>query len=150
MLNKRIPDLHVHIWKAVEDCGHNAPKVADAIMGELFPRTTTEAAIEGADRFLRSGLIAEITRILKSGAGGDDGEQGDFAAIDPAFAALVEELPHKRFFVEARQEQVHIAELIQNPDELDDARRFMRRKGEECIAIARILDQIHAAVVGSA
>jgi hypothetical protein len=150
MLNKRIPDLHVHIWKAVEGCGHNAPKVADAIMGELFPRTATEAAIEGADRFLRSGLIAEITRILKSGAGDDEGAQWDFATIDPAFASLVELLPHKRFFVEARQEQVHIAELIEAPDQLDDARRFMRRKGEECIAIAEILDQLHAAVVDAA
>ena len=42
-----------------------------------------------------------------------------------------------------------VPDLIAEPDLLDDARRFMRRKGLECLAEANRLDALYTAVTGN-
>lgn len=148
MLNKRIPELHSHVWRAAATCGHNAGKIADAIISDLFPRTVVEAEIEGADKLLRSGLVTEVNRVLKSGTGDD--AQMDFGEIAEAFRPLVSALNHRQYFVEARDEHVPVAQLIADPKLLNDARGYMRRKGDECHAEAEKLDQLYAAVMAVA
>jgi hypothetical protein len=48
--------------------------------------------------------------------------------------------------VESADEYVDVPSLIAEPALLNDARKFMRRKGEECLAEAKILDELYAAV----
>jgi hypothetical protein len=148
MLNKRVPDLSDAVWDAVAKVGMNPAKVADRIIKDVFPRTLAEAMIEGADRMLRVGLIDAVKPMLRGGAVSH--AQGDFSEIDPAFEPLVAELKSAAYFVEALGEQVPVARLIAEPDLLDDARKFMRRKGDECIAEALRLDLLHNAVVREA
>jgi len=144
MLNKKHVELHELVWASAAIVGRSPPKIADDIIGRLFPRTFAEATIEGAESFLRSGLISEINRIVRSS--GDDGEQQDFSDIDPTFRAVVKNLKSKAYMVPSLGEQVTVRALIANPAWLDEARRFMRQKGEECIAEAVNLDQLFAAV----
>jgi len=148
MLNKRVPDLSDAVWDAVAKVGMNPAKVADRIIKDVFPRTLAEAMIEGADRMLRVGLIDAVKPMLRGGAVSH--AQGDFSEIDSAFEPLVAELKSAAYFVEALGEQVPVARLIAEPDLLDDARKFMRRKGDECIAEALRLDLLHNAVVREA
>lgn len=145
MLNKRRPELNDLVWDAASRVGHNAPKIADDIIASTFPRTHAEAMIEGADKLLRDGLIATVKGILRT-SGEPDG-QVDFAEIDPSFRPLVQGLKRPSYYAESRGEYVSLADLIAEPTLLDDARKYLRRKGDECIAEASRLDQLYAAVV---
>lgn len=147
MLNKRISDFHELVWKTAARVGNSAPKVVDEILRRAFPATTNAASDEGADKILRKGAISEVTRILKDTT--DPNGQGDFADIDPAFHPLVKPLRSRTYYVESAGEYVSVPMLIADPALLDDARRYMRRKGEECIAEADRLDELFAAVTGS-
>lgn len=134
---------------AAATIGHNAPRITDEIIGTAFPRTVFEAAQEGADRMLRQGVIIETKRILTRGDE-DNNNQADFADIDPTFAGIVQRLKKHEYFVEAIDEYVPVPKLIENPALLDDARKLMRRKGEECLAEAQVLDELYAAVTAGA
>lgn len=147
MLNKRRPDLNELVWEAAHRVGHNAPKIADDILAPTFPRTHAEAIMEGADKLLRDGLIATVKRILRTA--GEDIEQRDFAEIDPAFRHITDGLRRPSYFVESLDQYATLAELIACPDLLDDARKFLRRKGDETLAEAERLDQLYAAVTGA-
>jgi len=87
-----------------------------------------------------------VKRILRNRH--DGLTQTDFADRCDAFAPLVSDLRSKSYFVESAQEYVVVPDLIAEPDLLDDARRFMRRKGLECLAEADRLDALYAAVTG--
>ena len=147
MLTKRRPDLNEMVWEAAAQVGQNAPKIADAILERAFPRTHAEATIEGADKLLRDGLIATVKSVLRTA--GADVEQLDFSDIDEAFREIAGTLKRPSYYVEKLAEYVAVGTLIARPDLLDDARRFLRRKGEECIAEADRLDQLHAAVLAA-
>ncbi|MGR3593070.1 MAG: hypothetical protein ACU0B9_07145 [Limimaricola soesokkakensis] len=133
-----------HVWEIASRRGNNAPRIADDMMEQAFPGTCVQAREEGALRMLRTGIITEVKRILRNQ---DDGlGQADFSEISETFAPLVRALRSKTYFVESAQEYVGLPELIAEPDLLDDARRFMRRKGIECLAEADRLDALFAAV----
>lgn len=144
MLNKRVANFAELVWTTAAKVGNSAPAIADKIMKRAFPQTVTEAKIEGADRMLRIGIIAAIKDILKHAA--DDDDQIDFSTIDPKFGRIVKKLKSKTYFVEAAQEYIPVSRLIEEPELLDDARRHMRRKGMECLAEAKVLDELYAAL----
>lgn len=144
MLNKRKADFASMVWAAVPHCGRNAPKIADFILRATFPRTCEEAEHEGADKMLRTGVITEIKRILR--LADDDVGQTDFAEISPQFRPIVSKLKSKSYFVESLNEYVPVPRLIAEPDLLTDAQQFMRRKGMECLAEARTLEELREAV----
>ena len=133
------------VWDIAARIGQSAPKITDDIMEAAFPRTCAQARQEGALKMLRTGVVAEVKRILRNGQ--DSAEQRDFADVSEAFAPLVRDLRSKSYFVESAQEYVPIAALIADPDLLDDARHFMRRKGVECLAEADRLDLLYQAVI---
>ncbi len=144
MRNTRSADLSAMIRAAAERLGHNAPLVADDILAEAFPRTMEEAASEGATSYLRAGFIVAVKRVLRSGA--VDGAQTDFERIAEGFRPFVRGLRQDSYFVEGRGEYVTIGKLIAQPALLDDARKHLRRKGDETLDEARRLDQLYAAV----
>lgn len=146
MLNKRTADFVEMVWSAVATCGKNAPKIADRILKKAFPRTVEEAAYEGADKMLRKGVIAEIKRIIRNEIPTD--EQRDFSDIEPNFTPIVRRLKSNAYYVEGLQEYCSIPELIENRVLLDDARKHLRKKGEECLADAAVLDELYEAVGG--
>ena len=59
----------------------------------------------------------------------------------------MQDLRSKSYFVESAEEYVLIPDLIAEPPLLDDARRFMRQKGKECLDEADRLDALYAAVI---
>lgn len=146
MLNKRAANFAEMVWSAAAKVGNNAPAITDKIIKRAFPQTCTEARIEGADKMLRIGVIADVKRILKRGA--VDETQIDFSDLAPDFAAIARDLKSRSYFVESANEYVDVPSLIADPALLDDARKFMRRKGEECLAEAKILDELYVAVTG--
>jgi hypothetical protein len=148
MLNKRTANFTDLVRTAAVKVGNNAPAIADKIMKRAFPQTCIEARIEGADKMLRVGIIADVKRILKRGA--TDDTQIDFSDAAPEFAAIVRKLKSKTYFVESADEYVDVPSLITDPALLDDARKFMRRKGQECLAEANTLDELYVAVAGAA
>jgi hypothetical protein len=148
MLNEQLRAVNDAIWEAASRVGNNAPKVADAILENVFPRTCSAAQDEGAFAILRRGFIGHVSRILKSYP--DDDKQRDFASIADEFGPFVKELKSASYYVESAQELVSVAGLIADPDLLDDARKHMRRKGEECLAEAERLDQLYFAVTATA
>ena len=90
MLNRRLNDLHELVWASVGRVGRAPTKIADDIIAKLWPRTYAEARIEGADKALRTGLITEVTRIVR--VSGDPTEQRDFEEIADDFKALAQAL----------------------------------------------------------
>lgn len=148
MLNKRVSDFHELVWRTASRVGMKAAKITDEILSVAFPSTARAARDEGADAMLRAGVYAEVNRIIRKTPGGDDA-QHDFASIDPAFHDLVKPLRSRTYLVEAIGEHVPVPMLIAEPALLDDARRHMRRKGEETIAEADRLDALYRAVTDS-
>jgi hypothetical protein len=137
------------VWDGKRRLGNNATRIADDMIARAFPRTVEEAALEGADKMLRSGVISEVKRILTKNI--DDDETIDMATIDPTFGEIVTKLKKGKYFVEEAHgepvnEYVSVADLINDPGMLDSARKLMRRKGEECLAEAKVLDELYAAV----
>lgn len=144
MLNTRTADFASRVWMIASRVGNSAPRITDDIMEEAFPRTCSQARQEGAFKMLRTGIVAEVKRILRDCA--DVSAQRDFAEMTRHFAPLVRNLKSKTYFVEGAQEYVSVPDMIAAPDLLDDARKFMRRKGIECLAEADRLDALFAAV----
>lgn len=147
MLDSQSAAFAERVWEVASQLGNNAPKIADDIMGEAFPLTCSQARAEGAMRMLRTGIISEVKRILRNRH--DAVGQADFADRCDAFAPLVSDLRSKSYFVESAEEYVTVPDLIKDPDLLNDARQFMRRKGRECLAEADRLDALYAAVTGN-
>ena len=127
MLDSQSAGFAERVWEVASQLGNNAPKIADDMMEDAFPLTCTQARQEGALRMLRTGIITEVKRILRTQ--GDAVGQADFADVCEAFAPLVKDLRSKSYFVESAEEYVAIPDLITAPGLLDDARKFMRRKG---------------------
>lgn len=147
MLKTRAPNFAEQVWIAASVVGRSPPKIVDHILDKFFPVTVSAAEDEGALPMLRKGCIVEAKRVLRSAA--SDDAQHDFDRIDPAFQPLVQKLRRPSYHVESLDEEVVVAELISNPAHLNEARRFMRRKGEECIAEAERLDELYDAVTAA-
>lgn len=147
MLNSHRNDFVDTVTAASRRLGTtNAPKIADEVIRLAFPRTSKEAEREGALSMLRVGVINEVKRLVRSFS--TEGEtQVDFADINASFAPLVRPLRSKSYFVESIGEYVRVPELIDTPEYLDEARKFMRKKGDECIAEADRLDKLYNAVL---
>ena len=148
MLDSQSAAFAERVWEVASQLGNNAPKIADDIMGEAFPLTCSQARAEGAMRMQRIGIISEVKRILRNRHDGTS--QTDFADRCDAFVPLVSDLRSKSYFVESAEEYVAVPDLIEDPDLLNDARQFMRRKGRECLAEADRLDALYTAVTGYA
>lgn len=146
MLNKRIAHFHELVWAAAHRVGKSAPRVTNEIIQRAFPRTVAEAELEGADKMLRTGVIEEVKDILRAQTHNYD-LQADFAEINEAFQPIVKKLSSKSYFVESLDEYVDVPTLINRPALLDDARQFLRRKGLETLAEAKLLDRLYKAVV---
>ena len=147
MLDSQSTAFAERVWDYASRLGNNAPRIADDMMGTAFPLTCTQARQEGALRMLRTGIITEVKRILRNC--NDVLGQADFSEISETFAPFVRDLHSKSYFVESAEEYVTIPALIAEPELLDDARRFMRRKGVECIAEADRLDALFAVVTSN-
>ncbi len=145
MPDRPTPDFAAHVWQSAARLGRSAPRIVDDILREVFPETTMAAESEGATRILRTGCISEVKRVLRTPP--LDDAQARFDQIDASFRPFVAPLQRPSYFVPERDEEVPVAELIAAPDALDAARRFMRRKGMECLAEADRLDLLYEAVV---
>lgn len=148
MQNEQRAEFEAHVWKTVRRTGRSAPTIANEIIGEFFPETLGAAEKEGADKMLRNGVIAFIKRIIRE----KDKERPDAATIDmaeiePSFRPYVEALDDDAYYVEQCESHLTVRELIDDPALLDDARKFMRKKGDECHAKADKLDALYEAVM---
>lgn len=137
----------VAVWNAARTEGMSAPRITDRIIRDLWPNTAKAAADEGADLMFRRGVIASVKFVLRRPIA--DPAQIDMAQIAPSFSAIVEKLKRPSYQVPSLSQYVGVADLIRNPDWLDEARKFMRQKGEECLAEAKTLDQLYREVTGN-
>ena len=145
MPDKHSPEFAAHVWQAAAQLGRSAPRIVDHILRDVFPETTDAADAEGAATILRTGCISEVKRVLRTRP--QDEAQSAFDDIDPSFRPYVAPLQRPSYYVPEREEEVPVPELIAAPHELDAARRFMRRKGMECLAEADRLDVLYEAVI---
>lgn len=145
MAHEHIKEFNAAIEEAAKRVGCNAPRIADDILRSAFPKTCSAALREGADKMVRTGAIAHIKNVLK----GVDIDSGDFADISPGFEKFVRPLKSKSYYVSGLGEFVSISRLIKEPRLLDDARKHMRAKGDECIAEAGRLDRLYEAVLAA-
>lgn len=146
MLNDKLSVFYQAVHDAMVDVGNSAPRIADRVIAEAFPDTNDAAEREGADRMLRDGVVDFLTKYLKRNANAPI-EQGDFAQISEQFLDIVGRLQSHSHYVPSLQQHMSVGYLIANPDQLDEARKFKRQKGEETLAEAAALDELYEAVV---
>ena len=144
MLNKRAWNFNDLVWEAAAAVGLSPAKITDRVIAKVFPNTKAAAEEEGADTMLRNGVYEAVRALIKKQP--DPNEQIDFSSIDPSYQSVVRKLKNLTYTVESLGIRVPVARLIEEPELLDDARKFMRRKGEECLAEATTLDELYAAV----
>jgi hypothetical protein len=146
MLKRRGADLNEYVWEAASRLGMSAPRITNDVIERLFPETCAAASDEGAFSMFRQGVLSAITTILRKSAPANS-SQIDLSEISEEFRSIVADLKSRAYFVEALGEQVAIETLIEQPELLDDARKFMRRKSVECAEEAKRLDKLYAAVI---
>lgn len=137
-------DFVTAVWTCARRVGMKPPLVANAIIRELFPRTDDASHEEGADNMFRRGVVEAVRQELKRQPAAPS--QTDFGSIDPAFSTVASKLKHYAYYVEKREALLPVAELIASPDLLDDARKYLRRKGMETLEEADRLDELYEAV----
>jgi hypothetical protein len=151
--------FHRLILEALKRFGPVASLITNFVIDKAFPRTCVEAKKEDAFKMFRTGVLKEVKRLLDHEYGYGESEdssetntngetsQHDMAEIDGGFAHIVSSLKRLRYYVEGLDERKLVRELIENPPWLDDARKFMRRKGMENFAEADNLDRLYEAVM---
>ncbi|MCO6050875.1 hypothetical protein NGM99_13910 [Mesorhizobium sp. RP14(2022)] len=144
MLNDKLSLFYQKVNEAASTHGLNAKAVADVVLLEAFPETSTAANQEGADAMLRNGVIQFLTAYFKR-APKLDPDQLAFD-IPEQFAPIVSKLKSGAHYVKELGQLVPVEMLIAQPAWLDDARKYKRRKGEETIAEAVVLDELYTAV----
>jgi hypothetical protein len=147
MLDDRKAEFISLVWNTVRRTGRNAPAIADELIGKAFPKTYAASEEEGADKMLRTGVIVEVRRIVREKDSDDD--QIDMSEIEETFRPYAKALAKGAYYVEQMGLYLTVQELISNPDYLDDARKHMRRKGEETLAEADKLDALYEAVMAT-
>jgi hypothetical protein len=140
------------ILAATEVEGASPPKIVDRIIEQQYPRTVTASKIEGAYTYFRDGLVAYVRAVLKRGGveDSDDRRQRDLSEIDADFRPMTTGLSHTDYFVPSRGVFVSLADLLRHLDQFDEARRYLRRKGEETIREADKLDELYFAAMAAA
>jgi len=148
MLHSQLGALNDLIVESMSRVGMTPSGIADDVLPLAFPLSLPSLQAEGGEGLLRDGLVRHIKRVLDRPAATP--AQRDFSELDFAFGAIVDRLPKRVFFVPSRNVFVWIVDLINDPALLDEARLFTRKKGEETIATAVLLDQLYAAVIEAA
>jgi hypothetical protein len=144
MLTDRLRRFHDAVAVATAKHGKNPAAVTNEVIGIAFPATIAAAEDEGADAMVRAGVLAKVKRMMtKEGEAG----QADFSQIAPDFQHIVRKLHGHSHYVPSRDEYIHVGALIDEPELLDEARKFKRQKGVETIAEASVLDELYDAVM---
>jgi hypothetical protein len=144
MLNSQTNVLNDAVWAAVAKLDTmNTAKIVDHIIEEAAPGTVAAARHEGFFPMLRSGVMAHVRKIL--GTKIDEDGAPSLFDIHPDLAPYASALKRGAYYVESLDEFVSLAALIENVRLLDDARKYMRRKGEETLAEANALDKLYYA-----
>jgi hypothetical protein len=144
MLKRKETDFLEYLWAAVGRVGRSAPRVTDEIIEKLFPDTCKAADREGAFAMFRQGVVNAVKSVIRGKAPNE--HQIDFASIDPSSHSIAEKLRSNAYFVPSADCQMTVDELIADPSMLDEARKFMRQKGLECLEEADRLDDLYEAV----
>ncbi|MRX33190.1 hypothetical protein [Aminobacter sp. MDW-2] len=147
MLSDKLRLFYQKVNDAVAVHGLNAKAVADEVIAEAFPDTMAAATHEGADTMLRNGVIAFLSAYFKR-APKMDADQFEMD-IPSALTPIVSRLKKDAHYVEMLGQYVPVPLLIANPEWLDDARKYKRRKGEETLSEAAVLDELYVAVTGA-
>ncbi|NEI52683.1 hypothetical protein GR217_34255 [Rhizobium leguminosarum] len=145
MLNDKLRTFFDLVNKAVADHGLDPKAVADAVIIEAFPETAAASQIEGADSMLRNGVIAFLKQHFKHTPPTDDRQLT--LDIPAPLTAIVGKLKAVSHYVESLGQYIPVPVLIANPHWLDDARKYKRRKGEETLDEAAVLDELYDAVL---
>jgi len=147
MLSERTATFAALVKELAGAIGRSPPAIAAKIIDVLFPKSRDVTEEEGADKMFRRGVVDEVKRVLKTRP--DDEGPRDFADIEPTFRPIARRLGNSSYYVESLHSFASVRELVDAPELLDDARKFMRRKGDECHAEADVLDELYAAVVAA-
>lgn len=146
MLSNKLQRFFEVVQIVRSEVGNSAPRIADRVISEAFPDTSSAAEREGATKMLRDGVIAYLTKHLKHPVASDS--QADFAEIADDYLPIVKKLSSPSHYVPSLEEHLPVSRLISRPELLDEARRFKRAKGLETLAEADVLDELYEAVVG--
>lgn len=147
MLNNKLHLFYAKLNEAVANHGTNAGAVTDAIIREAFPETVSAAEQEGADSMLRTGVHEFVSALFKRSPKHHPDQYS--LEIPEPFQQIVSKLKGEAHYVEKLGNYVPVSLLIANPEWLDDARKYKRRKGEETIAEASVLDELYEAVTAA-
>lgn len=141
-----------HFYQMADDArarlGESPAKITNDIIERAFPETVAASETEGCDRMFREGVLAAVKHYIRKP--GEDTRQSSFEDIFPGLLPYVEALGSVSYYVPSGSGGegvfMHVADLCQQPEALDAARKFMRLKALETSREADRLDDLYAAV----
>ncbi len=148
MLKTKLHDFYTMIERAFEVHGGNVPVLTRQVIDAAFPDSVEAAEREGCDAMLYEGVKTAVSKYIRSRSVME--EQGTFADVCEKFRDYIAELKSTSYTVPSMGEVVAVDRLVAFPHLLDEARKFMRQKGNECLAEAKRLDDLYDAVTGEA
>jgi hypothetical protein len=147
MLKSKLHDFYSLIENAQVVHGGNVPLITRMVIDAAFPETVEAADREGCNSMLYAGVKEAVSKYVRSRQ--ILPEQGSFADVCEKFADYIAELKSTSYTVPSLGEAVSVERLVAFPDLLDEARKFMRQKGVECLAEAKRLDDLYNAVTSA-
>ncbi len=145
MANSPLVEFTDAVWTAAASLeSMSAPRVADHIIKSLFPQTVNAAEGEGAFPIFRNGVLVHVRKVLSAKI--DEEGQMSIFDIDERLVPTVEQLKRGAYYVQSLDEYVSVSRLVKEVSLLDEARKYMRRKGNETLSEADALDGLFKAV----
>lgn len=146
MLHEKIATFPVMVQALIAELRtRNPATITKALISRLYPNTVQAAQDEGALKFfetgVKSGVRSEVNKLPP------DDEQRHMAEIFPDLFPYISVLKRGTYFVPEVAEYVTISELIEAPEMLDSARKYLRQHGLDTLEEATRLDDLYQAVV---
>ena len=145
MLHEKIATFPVMVQALIAEFQTRNPKtIATALIQRLYPNTVQAAQDEGALKLfetgVKSGVRAEINKLPRADA------QRHMAELFPHLFPYIAVLKRGTYFVPEVAEYVTISELIEAPEMLDSARKYLRQHGLDTLEEATRLDDLYSAI----
>lgn len=142
-------DHHHHrfttaVHKYAAQLGLDAPRIAAAIIKDLFPESRLVTAKEGCHGHLHVGVTKAVKGSIKRTPSPSD--QRAFDEIDPSFEPLTRVLSSVAYMVPSLSRHVAVPELIAREHLLKEAAEYMLQKGNENLVEADKLTALLRAV----
>jgi len=123
----------------------DAPEIADAVMRDIFPKTSSQAKREnGAFTHFKTGVTQAVRQQIKEKK--VDVDQVDFAEQHPDLFPYADKLQRGHYYLPSMQGYLSLQELLSDVAHVDEAANYLENHAEDTMKEVRSLRALSKAM----